>query len=102
MKCSKGHGFTIPLADDHRCDITLHEGKIFNELNYDVWKNGNGVAKYHNSKKFFRWELLFGRDKPISVELTNRKFLKTINELNGKIDELEIDDEITVGHDSLK
>lgn len=96
MKVSIGQGYTIPLADNHRCDITLYEGKVFNELNYDIWHNDYFIARYHNSTKFFRWELLFGKGKSISSKLTNRKLLKVIHELNDKIKLLGIDDEISI------
>lgn len=94
VNVNTGYEYTMPLADNHRCDITLHEGKLFNEINYDIWHNDSALARYHNSVKFFRWELLFGKD--ISHKLTNNKFLKFIDDLNHKIKLLDIDDEVSI------
>lgn len=94
MKGSIGQGYTIPLAGNHRCDITLHVGRVFNELVYDIWHNDYFIARYHNTTKFFRWELLLGKDRKITRRLTNNKLMKVIDELNNKIKQLGIDDEV--------
>lgn len=96
MKVNIGHGRTIPLAGNHRCDITIHEGKVFDKVYYDIWHNDSTMAKYHNSARFFRWGLLFGRNKEVTYNLVRNKWFKVMNDINDKIKLLGIDDEISI------
>lgn len=91
---SLGTGVSIGLEGNHKVDIVVYEGKVFCEVTYDIWEQGNCKAIYYEKIRFFRWELLLGRR--ISNAISTHKLIKLYGNINKRLKEIGIDDYVVM------